>query len=99
MLYCEEALPEKTKTEAYHRDSSDNNDLLGVGTWDSGAQHTGGKGSSTGGSETSPVHKKDKMSASLARWVDDSQDDPWSHVTRGKSGKPAGGAGMKHSKA
>lgn len=95
MLYHEEALLEESKTEARHRDSSDNNDLLGVGTWASGAQHTSGKGLTNGGSAC----KKGKASASLVRWVDESQDDPWSHVTRGKSGKPAGGAGAKNSKA
>lgn len=39
------------------------------------------------------------MSASLERWVNNPKDDPWSHVTGGKSGKAAGGAGGKSSKA
>lgn len=41
------------------------------------------------------------MSASLERWVNNPQDDPWNHVAGGKGGKPpaAGGAGGKNSKA
>lgn len=75
-----------------HRDSSDNNDLLGVGTWASGSQHTSDK--------TGTAGKKDTiMSASLVRWVDNPQDDPWNHVTGGKSDKPAGGEGRKNPKA
>lgn len=39
------------------------------------------------------------MSASLVSWVDNSQDDPWSHVSPRKSGKPAGGDQGKSSGA
>lgn len=84
-----------SETDTPIRDSSDNNDLTGVGTWASGAQSTGDKH----GSEKYSASKKGKMSASLERWVNNPQDDPWSHVAGGKSGKPAGGAGGKTSKA
>lgn len=95
MSLVPETLSEDSETDARYRDSSDNNDLTGVGTWASGAQSTSDKR----GSGKHSSSKKSKMSASLERWVNDSQGDPWSHVTGGKSGKPAGAAGGKNSKA
>lgn len=82
-----------------HRELSDHSDLLGVGTWAPGTQSTSEKRPAHGSTEKSSARKKDKMSASLVRWVDNSQDDPWSHVAGGKSGKPAGDVVGKRSGA
>lgn len=85
--------------ETGHRSSSGNNDLMGVGTWASGTQPTGNKHRAGSGSGTGPASKKDKMSASFFRWVENSQDDPWNHVTGRTVDKPAGGDRGKSSGA
>ena len=94
-----EILPERLKAETDHRDSSDNKDLLGVGSWASATQRTSDRHSTHSGSGTTSARKKDKMSASIASWVENSEDDPWSHVSGGRSGKQAGGHGGKSSGA